>query len=129
MSSSVLCNTLYVLTLHKHIHSIVANIKLGTSTSYHKFTVALMISTQGTLGQTLREVKPTFFFGVPRYFFSLPYHILSSSSFFLLSPFTYLSYSPPILLYYYQNDNHIKKAGSFHRSFIWNLGLITLIVN
>ena len=128
----MLCNTLYVLTLHKHIHSIVANIKLGTSTSYHKFTVALMISTQDTLGQTLREVKPTFFFGVPRYFLVLLIifsSLLPSPSFFLLSPFTYLSYSPPILLYYYQNDNHIKKAGSFHCSFIWNLGLITPIVD
>ena len=73
MSSSVLCNTLYILTLHKYIYisTLVANIKLGTSTSYHKFTVALMISTQGSLWQTLQEVKPTFFFGVPRYFLVL----------------------------------------------------------
>ena len=39
-------------------------------------TMFLTIASQGSLGETLREVKPTFFFGVPRYplFFTVCVH-------------------------------------------------------
>ena len=79
--------------------------KLGINTYYPKFTVVLIILPQGALGNTLREVHPTFFFGVPRYPFLLFIPLLSSlllPPFF--SPFTSLSFLPLIHHHYYYND-------------------------
>jgi len=98
IASACLCNQLLLSTLHP-----MQLLKLGP----------LMISSQGSLGDTLREVKPTFFFGVPRYlnFFSLLTTLPPFACFHLSSSTSVL----PIVYYISKQESLVTVASIYRR--------------